>query len=220
MATQAQAAAAATSNADGVPAEGTPAEGEAVEGAAAEQAAAAPVVEEGAAAAEGKGTMPDGQPVVVVPEKYELKLPKDSLMDASVLDEIATQARERGLSNEAAQQLVDEQSGAVANYHEAQLQKVEDTRKEWGETAAADKEIGGDAFKENTELAKRVIDRFGSDDLKKSLDDTGLGNHPEMLRIFVKIGRSMSDDQLVVPKAQGGENEKSTADTMYEKVSG
>ncbi len=67
----------------------------------------------------------------------------------------------------------------------------------------------------NVELAKRVVDRFGTDPLKKSLSESGLGNHPELVRLLVRIGKSMSEDQLVIAGHKPSETKKSAADILF-----
>lgn len=146
-------------------------------------------------------------PKPVVPERYDLKVAADSLLDARDVKRIETIAKTRGLSNEQAQGFLEEQSTAYAAL-------VDEQSTAWMSEAQSDKEIGGDAFKQSAELAKRVIDRFGSDSLKRELNRTGYGNHPELIRLFSRLGKGMSDDQLVLPGAQAG-TKKSMEDIFY-----
>lgn len=143
----------------------------------------------------------------VVPEKYDLKLPEGSVLHPAVVDKIAALAKERGLSNEKAQELLNQESDSVAA-------AVQQQASAWAEEAKSDPEIGGDGFKENVELSKRVIARFGSDSLKKELDKTGYGNHPELVRLLTKIGKAMDPDRLVIPGTQSG-GKKSIEDIFY-----
>ena len=69
-------------------------------------------------------------------------------------------------------------------------------------------------FNESIELSKRVIDKFGSQELKQQLDATGFGNHPELVRIFSKIGKAMGDDKLVIVNRQD-QPKKTLAEKMY-----
>lgn len=48
----------------------------------------------------------------------------------------------------------------------------------------------------HVELAKRVIYRWGDEELREVLDATGLGNHPAVIRIFGRIGEEMNKDEL------------------------
>ncbi len=148
------------------------------------------------------------------PEKYELKLPEDSQLDEAVLDRTAAYAKKRGLSNADAQELVDQQDQAVADH----LKAARGIADGWVAEVKADKELGGDNFKKSSELAKRVVNRFGSDAFKTALIDTGMGNHPELLRFCYNIGLQMGDDTLVVPGTTSStpKTEKTAAEVMYD----
>jgi hypothetical protein len=148
-------------------------------------------------------------------EKYELSLPKDSLLDASAVEKVSSYAKEKGLSNEQAQAILEREHGAIASFAEKQRADLAHKADHvWPEQIKADKEIGGEAFKANAELALRVVEKFASTDLRKTLTETGLGNHPELVRCFVKIGKAMSEDQLVIPGSQSG-GKRSFEDIFY-----
>lgn len=149
---------------------------------------------------------PNAQPPAAqppkVPEKYDLKLPDGSLLEASHIERISSFAKEKGLSNEMAQSLLEREHGAVSSYAEAQKQNYNKTVDSWAKLVEADSEIGGEGYKKNVELASRVIKRFGSESLVKALNETGYGNHPELVRAFTRIGKAMTEDQLVMPGTQ------------------
>ena len=146
----------------------------------------------------------------------ELKLPEGSKLDVKRLDTFKALAKEKGWTPEDAQARLQAESDAVTNY-DAQMQA---NMKAQGETWVAElkkhPEIGGDKFGESAEMAKRVVAKFGSESLKTALDSTGLGNHPGLVEMLVKIGKSMSADSLIPaghqPKAGEG---KSAADKLF-----
>ena len=150
----------------------------------------------------------------VVPEQYTLKLPDGAVLDASAVEEVAAFAKERKLTNEEAQAILERDNAKIASYHEAQRQKLAQQVEQWVVEAKADKEIGGEAFPKNVEMAKRVLDRFAPQEFKDALNETGLGNHPELIRVFARIAKAMSEDQLVVggPSAQ---TQKSPEEVFY-----
>lgn len=153
------------------------------------------------------------------PEKYTLKAPENSPLSQAHLDEISAFAKEKRLSNEAAQMLVERESKAVASFKQAQQTEFETKKTEWFEASKSDKEFGGDKFKENAELAHRVIERYASPSLKEHLKETGLGNHPELVRFVVNLGKEMSEDKLLIPGAQDKAPEKkSAAERLYGKT--
>jgi hypothetical protein len=154
-----------------------------------------------------------------IPEKYELKLPENSILKAEQLEKIASFAKERGFSQEHAQALVEREHSVLSEFVQAQTQKMEQIPQQWYEASKADKEFGGneEAFQRNAELAKRVVHKFGGEEFMKELDRTGFGNHPELLRVFYRIGKSMAEDQLVMPNAQTG-GDKSVTELFYGKT--
>lgn len=147
------------------------------------------------------------------PEKYDLKLAEDSILDQKDVDEIAARARELDLSNEDAQLMVDMEAEAQERYHgklEAEVSKIHEG---WIKTAQTDEEIGGDAFKENVELAHRVLEKFGTKEFNQMLKDSNYGNHPEVIRIFARLGKQMASDEAVFGSDQSGE--KPIEDVFY-----
>ena len=73
---------------------------------------------------------------------------------------------------------------------------------QWKKDALAHAEIGNgkqDQLDANVGLAKRVLARFGDQASIDFLEKSGLGSHPAALTLLVKIGKAMSESQLVVP---------------------
>lgn len=169
-------------------------------------AASTPASSEAQATAAAAPTKTSEAPTAapVVPEKYELKLPEGSSLDQSALDRVASYAKEKGLSQEMAQAVLEREHLAVSSYSERIDKEWEATKQQWVQTVQADKELGGEAFKVNAELAHRVIKKYASEDFVKALETSGFGNHPELLRTFLRIGKAMSEDKLVLPGAQAG----------------
>ena len=146
---------------------------------------------------EDDGDKSDEKDSKEVPEKYEFEVDDDEPITDEHLDKIAQYAKEQGLSQEAAQKMVDMQSESLKAYDEAKTAEFEAAKENWFEEAKTDKEIGGDEFAKNAELAKRVVQKFGTEKFADDLNTLGFGNHPELLRIFTRIGRAMSEDTLV-----------------------
>ncbi len=173
-------------------------------------------------AADPKTAEPPVPPVETVPESYDLKVPEESLLQTADVERLKAEAKELGLTNEEAQEYLDTHHKAVTAYRDAEMVKVKEMQSGWLKECEADTEIGGAEFKKNAELAKRVVERVGSDTFKKMLNETGFGNHPEVVRTFARIGKMMSEDQLVLPKAQApvGKSENDIAAKMYPSMAG
>jgi len=154
------------------------------------------------------------------PEKYDLKVPDGSLLAPARLEKIAAYAKAQGLSQEAAQALVEREHEAVAEHAAAQEQQLKDASKAWADAAVKDPEIGGEGLAKNLELSKRVYERFGSKALMDMLEQSGLANHPEVVRLGVKLGKAMGDDAIVNPGAAKPAERKSNRDVFSPTLSG
>ena len=150
------------------------------------------------------------------PEKYELKPAGEGQeLDSKFLETFEGVAKELNLSNEKAQLIIDKLSPVIA---EQQMARIEAVRTEWGEQSRNDKEFGGDKLKDNLAVAKTALDKFGTQELKNLMNETGLGNHPEMVRFFFRAGKAISQDTFVGGKSEGKVAPKSFnefADALY-----
>lgn len=131
------------------------------------------------------------------PEKYEFQAAEGVELDTEALKEFEPVAREMNLTNEQAQKLVDVYPKILAGVQQRQVEAWQQTTEQWAADVKADKEIGGDKLPSNLSAAQRALDQFGTPELKTYLNDTGLGNHPDLVKAFVKIGKAMSEDKVV-----------------------
>ena len=89
-----------------------------------------------------------------------------------------------------------------------QTEQIAKARNEWADTSRADKEFGGEKLAENLATAKKAMDAFATPELRTLLDESGLGNHPEVIRMFYRTGKAMSEDRFVTGQAAKGVPEK------------
>ncbi|OVZ82195.1 peptidase [Yersinia kristensenii] len=148
------------------------------------------------------------------PEKYEFKATAEGQdLDAEALATFEPVARELGLSQEQAQKLVDIYGkDIVPKLQQKQAEAWQQQTEQWGNDVKADKEIGGDKLTANIGMAQKALDQFGTPELRTYLEQTGLGNHPDLVRFCVKIGKSMGEDSMVMA-ANGGQ--RSAAEVLY-----
>jgi hypothetical protein len=114
--------------------------------------------------------------------------------------------RDIGLTNEQADKLMP-LAGKFAERIAAQQDDAFQVMKsDWAKEARADKELGGANWKETENLVARALDRFAGPAMTKDaegkeipnpfrqlLDETGLGNHPEMILMFRNIGSATGE---------------------------
>jgi len=72
----------------------------------------------------------------------------------------------------------------------------------------------GDEYDANMKLVEKGIAELGGDDLEKLLTDTGLRNHPAILKAFKQIGFEHSDDTIKSGTISGTPGER-TLDDEY-----
>lgn len=135
----------------------------------------------------------------VVPEAYELQMPEGIELDKVAADEFTAIAKDLKLDQPTAQKLADIAAKQQQRQVEAHAKMVEG----WVEQVKADKELGGDKLQENLGIARAALDKFGSPELKAMLNDSGIGNHPAVIRAFFSIGKAISEDRIVTSTPAG-----------------
>lgn len=128
------------------------------------------------------------------PDGYQYKLPEGMREDGINKERITkwqTKMHELGLSKTAADTLLSEfiaeEFGHGKAHEESEAKKIE----AW--ELGLKQELGA-KYEEKTNIAVWAAKEFGSPELLDILDKTGLGSHPDVVKMFVKIGEQMSDD--------------------------
>lgn len=140
----------------------------------------------------------DGKPADVA---YEFTLPEGVDLKGEALEELKATAKELGLTQEQAQRVADLGAKQAQGFAAQLVEQQKTLTAEWAEQTTTDKEIGGDKLPENLGVAKKALDTFGSPALKTLLNQSGLGNHPEVVRFMVKAGKAISEDGKLVTGA-------------------
>lgn len=166
---------------------------------------------------EGKGSGKDAQAASDVPETYELKPftvgeGDDAIqieIDAALLESVTPTLKEAGVTQD---QLTKIAPTVVPQIQQRLVEQQADDhsalKAQWAKEVQSDKEIGGKNWTETEALAAKALDHFGAPSEKDAdgnetnpfrvlLNETGLGNHPEMVRMFRKIGAALGEDSTV-----------------------
>jgi len=131
------------------------------------------------------------------PDKYEFNAKvadAPNELDPEVLTAFGEVAKELNLPQEAAQKVLDKVAPVM---QERQTKAVEQVKLDWANESQSDEEFGGESLSENLTVAKQSLDAFGTDSLKSLLQETGLGNHPEIIRFMYRAGKAISEDSYV-----------------------
>lgn len=146
---------------------------------------------------------------------YEFTMPEGVEIDPATLGNLTELSKELGLTKEQAQKVADLGAQQAQRWAAAQEQAINDVSAQWIDTVKTDKEIGGDRMAEKLAVAKRALDRFGSPELTQLLDESRLGNHPELIRAFYRAGKAISDDALV-PGGRSVRGSNDPASRLYD----
>lgn len=148
---------------------------------------------------EGEAPKPADKPAEEAkPVEYTFKLPEGVEFKGELFDELKTTAKELGLTQEQAQRVADLGAKQAQGFAAQLLEQQKTLTTEWANQTTTDKEIGGDKLPENLAVAKKALDTFGSPELKTLLNQSGLGNHPDIVRFMVKAGRAISEDGKLI----------------------
>ncbi len=177
--------------------------------------APAGAAEQGAGDSEARTDDPAGPPQGA-PEHYAFKPVEGIDLSGDVIGRFAEVAKELNLSQEAAQKMLDQVAPAIAHQQHAVLHALNE---KWVSEVKADTEIGGDTLDTNLAIARRARDAFGTDGLRTLLNETRLGNHPELVRFFVKVGKAISEDSFVPGGTRPPSGSKDAATVLYGKQS-
>lgn len=151
------------------------------------------------------------EPTQIVDEDYDIALTDGSTIAPDVVDELKILARELGLPRDAAQKVADLGHKLSQRWMSQLTDSQAQARTAWAETARTDREFGGDRLDENLSVARSALNRFSSPHLTHMLDVSGLGNHPEVIRAFYRIGKAISEDRFVPANTAPGSVQSAAA---------
>ncbi len=146
------------------------------------------------------------------PEAYEFKAPDGQSFNEQVLAAYTTAAKELDLTQDAAQKILDSVAPVMAAQ---QAEAVTALKAGWAEASKNDAEFGGEKFDENLAVAKKGLESFATPEFVEFLNTSGLGDHPEVLRTFLRIGKAIGEDNKIVTGGPTKDAPKTLAQRMY-----
>lgn len=150
------------------------------------------------------------------PEQYEdFAAPEGVQLDAELVGDFKNIAKELNLSQKEAQRVADLGPKLMQKLQGHQAEAFARVRQTWADEAKADKEYGGEAFAENLGAAKKALDSFGTPELRTLLNESGIGNHPEIIRFMVRAGKAISSDTFVAGERSASSAGRDPAKTLY-----
>lgn len=126
----------------------------------------------------------------------DFTIPEGVTADQATVGAFKEVATELGMSQEAAQKVIDKLAPFIAGRQAEQLEAYKATILE---EAKADKEIGGSKFDASVKQATNFINQYPHrDELKDLLNATGMGNHKAAIRLFAWLDAKTSESKVLV----------------------
>ena len=147
-------------------------------------------------------------------EYKDFKLPDGMETTPESVAQFKALAGEYKLSQEQAQKLVDMQADFMSKHTKAIEDRWAEVNQEWKTAAQSDKEFGGKEFAANLGIAKKALEKYGSPALTEAIETTGMGNHPEFIRLLYKVGQTLKEDK-VMDNGQATGNQTDLAKRLF-----
>ncbi len=167
---------------------------------------------EGDGATKPESTDGEGETKPKAPEKYALTVPTGDTahVDATELKTLEAIARANDLTNEQAQQLLEDH-----------IAEVKAEAKRHLDTLTADQTYGGEKLAETQKLARLAIDKIRPEGHARRaaftalLEKGGIGNHIEVVSYLADLGRLFAEDSPGVTGGPTGKASQNLEDRFY-----
>lgn len=154
----------------------------------------------------------DGDNAPAKPIEYaDFAMPEGVEVDADALGEFKGVAAEAGLSQDAAQKMIDLYAAKVT----APMQAWTAKQVAWQAEVKADPEYGPDLDAKLGQAKQFVTQIMGADAAKTmdALNYTGAGNNPQVIKLLVRASEMAREGQFV--RGNAAEQRRATADVLY-----
>lgn len=141
----------------------------------------------------------------------DFKLPEGIALDEEFAGEFKNIAKELNLNQDQAQKLVDLQTKFTQTHAEKINADFKAQVNQWKEESITEL---GPHYKAELSVIAKARQTFGTPELSKLLNETGIGNHKEVVKFFLKIGKTISEDTFK-GSGDGRKTEKSLAEKHY-----
>lgn len=145
-----------------------------------------------------------------IPEAYAA--PEGLELDASTFESFGTIAKEAGLTQA--------QVNAIAKFDVERMAKLPDMLREHADAQMQEglkqmaSELGKEKYDTSLRLANNTLKQFADESIGKWLQDSGMGNSPQLVKLLAKIGERLAEDSPTTANLQGNKS-KTPEQTMY-----
>lgn len=149
------------------------------------------------------GSESAAEPVeAVIPEAYDIAPGEGYMVTPEIMEVVSPLFKKYNITQDGAQELANAHMDIMRQQSEAANKFRTDMVSGWVKEIKADPEFGGAKFDENMAMAKRGLRAIspqgeGSGALKELLESSGMGNHPEIIKAFARVGRMVKEDSVL-----------------------
>jgi thiamine pyrophosphate-dependent acetolactate synthase large subunit-like protein len=147
------------------------------------------------------------------PDKYaDFTLPEGMKLDAAMAEKAKGVFKELNLSQDAGQKLVGIQAEFAKQYKEASDNAYKGQIAEWKKES--EKLLEGPDKDKKVQMISKAREAFATPEFIKFFGDYGFGDHPEVVKMFLKIGQKLMED-TGTGGAGSGAGGKSAGDILF-----
>lgn len=159
--------------------------------------------EKGDEAAEKSGSDDDGagdegDEDNTVPEgdaKYEFALPDGLEVDEVLAETMTPLLKDLKIGKADANKMAEALTSYMQGQADAMVSDYVKQVETWTEAAKSDKELGAD-WNKTVAVANNALQKFGTPEMTQALAETGMSNHPEMIRFMLRVAKATGNDTL------------------------
>lgn len=126
-----------------------------------------------------------------------LTVPEGYTLDAEAMAEFTPILTEMKATPEVAQKLIDMHVAHMEKLSQSIIKAEQDVARAWSNELRNDPEIGGTKLDENLAIGAKVLQKYGSPELLKALDEFHLGNYPPMVKFVLAMAKDVRPDTML-----------------------
>lgn len=144
----------------------------------------------------------------------DIKLPEGLKLNEATSKGFVELVNKFGIGRDAAAELVKLQGDFMKAASETGDKQWQAVQEQWQEQTKNDPEIGGDKLGPTTGAISKIIDTYGTPELRQAFDLTGAGNNPHVIKFLAKLAKQLTEPSPPPPPSVMTGNE-SIAQRMY-----
>lgn len=126
-----------------------------------------------------------------------LTVPEGYTLDADAMAEFTPILNEIKATPEVAQKLIDMHVAHMEKLSQGIIKAEQDVARAWSNELRNDPEIGGTKLDENLAIGAKILQKYGSPELIKALDEFHLGNYPPMVKFILAMAKDVRQDTML-----------------------